>query len=125
MDAMPCHHMCMSMLRAVSCTKLPMGCGSSNGGVMLCPTCCMPCMEHDTLPVVVQVVFRCDMLPLAALIGLHMLLAQQCTLRQAVCWGAAAVLLALSVTIAVDSLFWRRLLWPEGEVLWFNSVLNK
>ncbi|KAJ8873905.1 hypothetical protein PR048_024741 [Dryococelus australis] len=36
-----------------------------------------------------------------------------------------AGLLSLAITVAVDSVLWDRVLWPEGEVLFFNTVLNR
>ena len=72
-----------------------------------------------------QVVQRCDMLPLAGLIGLHMLLTGQVKLHQGIAYGLVAGAGSLLLTVACDSWLWQRWLWPEGEVLWFNTVLNR
>lgn len=72
-----------------------------------------------------QIVFRCDMLPLAGLIGLYMLFTKQISVQAGLLTGAMAAATSLAITVLIDSWFWQRWLWPEGEVLWFNTAQNR
>ncbi|KAG7298077.1 hypothetical protein JYU34_018847 [Plutella xylostella] len=71
------------------------------------------------------IIFRSE---LAMLFGLFVLIDLQAgklniqtLLKVAIPAGAGLV----ALTVCVDSIFWGRLLWPEAEVFWYNTVLNK
>lgn len=71
------------------------------------------------------IIFRCDQILLVGLVGIHMLMTGRVGLVRGVSIGLMSILVSLVCTVCVDSIFWRRWLWPEGEVLWFNTALNK
>lgn len=39
--------------------------------------------------------------------------------------SSTEILLVIGLTTLVDTIMWKKLVWPEFEVLWFNSVLNR
>ncbi|KAL3140566.1 hypothetical protein ABBQ32_005142 [Trebouxia sp. C0010 RCD-2024] len=71
------------------------------------------------------IVFRCDLLPLAGIVALHLLLTRQISRQAGVVTGVLAGAACLALTVLLDSWFWQRWLWPEGEVLWFNTAQNR
>ncbi|PSS24861.1 Dol-P-Man:Man(7)GlcNAc(2)-PP-Dol alpha-1,6-mannosyltransferase [Actinidia chinensis var. chinensis] len=70
-------------------------------------------------------IFRCDMLLLLCPLGLELLLTRSISLWKALKYCIGTALLCIGLTVLVDTIMWRKLLWPEFEVLWFNSVLNR
>ncbi|KAL6505856.1 dolichyl-P-Man:Man(7)GlcNAc(2)-PP-dolichol alpha-1,6-mannosyltransferase [Orobanche hederae] len=71
------------------------------------------------------IVFRCDILLLVSPLGLELLLSRSISLRKAVISCLIAAFSCIGLTVLVDSVMWWKLLWPELEVFWFNSVLNR
>lgn len=71
------------------------------------------------------VIFRCDMVLLLGPMALAMLAAAEIPFWRTALSGIAVSGVALAVSVLVDSYFWGRWLYPEGEVLLFNTVENK
>jgi len=69
--------------------------------------------------------FRSELALLLGLLLVMELVSRRLTLLRCLKLCLPAGLTLLLLTVSVDSLFWRRPVWPEGEVLWFNLVLNK
>jgi alpha-1,6-mannosyltransferase len=75
--------------------------------------------------VLATALFRCDCLLLLLTVGLSWLFTRQVTILRAIQYGIAAGVVALVISVLLDSLLWQRFTWPEGEVLFYNTVLNK
>ena len=64
----------------------------------------------------------------ALLLGVYVVLAlvkRRVSLKRTLGVGLVGAAVALVATVGVDSVFWGRWLWPEGEVFWFNAVDNR
>ena len=70
-------------------------------------------------------IFRCDVLLLLFTIGLTLLIRRELSIGQAIATGIVTGVCSLLLTVPLDSLLWGRLIWPEFEVLFFNTVDNR
>lgn len=71
------------------------------------------------------IIFRSELVILLGLLLLYDLFHQRITIKELLKIGIPAGIVLVAFTVAVDSFFWQRPLWPEAEVLWFNTVENK
>ncbi|KAF2556438.1 hypothetical protein F2Q68_00012671 [Brassica cretica] len=71
------------------------------------------------------VIFRCDVMLLLGPIGLEFLLTRSISFWKALKYCVGTAVVAVGLTISVDSIMWKKFVWPEFEVFWFNSILNR
>lgn len=71
------------------------------------------------------IIFRAELVLFLGIMLIYDLITKRITIKELFQIGLPTGLGLLSLTVIVDSIFWNRPLWPEGEVLWFNTILNK
>ncbi|KAG5538761.1 hypothetical protein RHGRI_019344 [Rhododendron griersonianum] len=82
---------------------------------------CLVCIPH----IFATLIFRCDILLLLCPLGLELLLTKSITLWKALKCCIGTALFCIGLTVLVDTIMWKKFVWPEFQVLWFNSVLNR
>ncbi len=71
------------------------------------------------------VVFRCDCVLLAGPLIATSLITRRMRLVPVMSYGLIGSVSSIAATVAIDSYFWGRVLWPEFTVLWYNTAENK
>jgi alpha-1,6-mannosyltransferase len=71
------------------------------------------------------IIWRSEVVLLAGPLALQALITRELSFKEGFIYGLISLIIFLPLTILVDSVFWKRWLWPEGEVFWYNTYHNK
>ncbi|KAF6207798.1 hypothetical protein GE061_016246 [Apolygus lucorum] len=74
---------------------------------------------------VAVIIFRSELAAFLGPILLYEVLSKRLSLFKCLKIGLITSFLSFLTSVAIDSYIWQRPTWPEGEVFWFNAVLNK
>ncbi|XP_066249704.1 dol-P-Man:Man(7)GlcNAc(2)-PP-Dol alpha-1,6-mannosyltransferase isoform X1 [Euwallacea similis] len=71
------------------------------------------------------IIFRAELALFLGILLLYDLYYDRISIKRLLQIAAPGGTAFLLLSVVIDSIFWRRPLWPEGEVLWYNTILNK
>ncbi|XP_028398141.1 dol-P-Man:Man(7)GlcNAc(2)-PP-Dol alpha-1,6-mannosyltransferase-like [Dendronephthya gigantea] len=71
------------------------------------------------------IIFRAELALLMGIIILFELYHKRISFPAVFLHAVCAGITSLALTVIIDSFFWQRWCWPEAEVFWYNTVLNK
>ena len=113
-------HLPFYMSRTLPNTFALIGCMHSFSFWLLgCPLTALSVMTAVT------VIHRCDVLILLLPLTLQILVCREEQFLSVAITGILSGACALLTTVIIDSYFWHRWLWPEGVVLFFNTIENR
>ncbi|XP_070523340.1 dol-P-Man:Man(7)GlcNAc(2)-PP-Dol alpha-1,6-mannosyltransferase isoform X1 [Cardiocondyla obscurior] len=71
------------------------------------------------------IIFRAELAVLLGLFLLYDLASQKLSIQRLLKIAVPAGVFFLALTVTTDSILWGRLIWPEAQVFYFNTILNK
>jgi alpha-1,6-mannosyltransferase len=70
-------------------------------------------------------VFRSELCIISGIMLLVSLFKGRVSILSVIKNGLLATIVSVFLSVAIDSYFWNFLVWPEGQVFYFNTALNK
>ncbi|KAG5670491.1 hypothetical protein PVAND_000753 [Polypedilum vanderplanki] len=70
-------------------------------------------------------IFRSELVIFLGLLLIYDLFYKRITIPELLKLGVPIGAILVLLTVIVDSIFWQKPLWPEAQVFWYNTILNK